>query len=435
MRRLSALAGFILAMAALASAQVEEPIVPGSSGEAIAIRTNGGLVIAGITEANLDGQSSASGLDIFVAWLTEIGELERLIQLTFNGDQRVGGMTLGPNNEIYIAGDTTEALPFTQGTGTQFLVKLTPTGDIDWGNSFGGDTSYTAPALTLQHGEVIVTGSLPNGEGENDPEAGWQPYYDAQVLRFSTDGNELSRFTFKVDANQTSTGVIPTTSGDLINLGRRSTERFRGYESLRTHGFAARLTTTGTVLEDTAIGYVGDATFAVRGVPLRDGRVAIATGSGMGFGEPEDGPPFGTLYYAVLGVLDSNLEQVWLKSIGAGTGYIGTGVAGGPSSDLVLVGYGGSGSGAENIGVADVFVTAHSASGDRLWVTQYGTAGFDRATAVATTSDGMIFVTGHWDGTRDHNFAGLESVGRVGSSWFVSAHAPNGDRLWFQTYP
>lgn len=190
----------------------------------------------------------------------------------------------------------------------------------------------------------------------------------------------------------------------------------------------------GEVIHQVALTRRGDNTFPVRGLLLGHGEVVITTGTGIGIGEM-DGKPGGISYYAAIGILNQNFEPVWMKSFGEARSYVGTGVAVSPVGELVLVGSGNGDVGGEPQGASDVFLGAYTIEGVRLWLTQYGTHNFDLAKAVAVTAEGTIIVVGSWNGDWKHIVYGLPgNILELGESWFIAAHAPDGEMLWMRTF-
>ncbi|MFO1113437.1 MAG: hypothetical protein U1E35_06095 [Rhodospirillales bacterium] len=77
-----------------------------------------------------------------------------------------------------------------------------------------------------------------------------------------------------------------------------------------------------------------------------------------------------------------------------------------------------------NRGREDAFLAKYTASGDRVWVVQFGTAGNDRALAIATGPAGSIYVAGETEGALfgERNFGGRDL-------WIARYNAA-GRKLW-----
>ena len=429
----------LVLIVAFAFGQTPVPAVgPGSTAVVLAVRSDGSAIIAGITQGSQFGQPSQGGLDAFIAWLTPDGELDRVVQFGTEGDDRVGSIVLDELENIYVSGDTTWSSSDAMRSSVQFVMKLTRDGEKLWSNDLGGMRSYTPPAIAFDGaGHLIVAGATPSDREKDYARAGRQPFYDAYIAVLTSDGELVSKHVFAIDATQAPTDVLPLSDGTLVVLGRKSSESFTGNSPELVHGFAVHVALDGTVLNQANVTYPGDGTMPVRGFLLEGGeRIAVTTGSGMGIGEPEDKPePFRYSYYAAVGVIGLDLRPVWMKSFGKAESYGGAGIAVSLAGDLVLVGAGNGDVAGEPHGLSDVFLGAYTADGERLWLSQYGTPKFDLATSVAIASDGTIVVVGSWSGGWENIVYGLTGpVLRLGASWFIAAHAPDGEMLWMRIY-
>ncbi len=432
---------FLVFVLIVAFAFAQAPVAgvgPGSTAVGLVVRLDGSVVVAGITQGSQFGRPSQGGLDAFIAWLTPDGELDRVVQFGTEGDERVGSLVLDEQGNVYVAGDSTVQLPFATGSGLQFVVKLAADGELLWARQLGGSESYAPPAIALDGaGNLIALGVILSDREKLYGRVGWQPFYDAYIAVLTPDGELVGNLVFAIDATQAPTDVLPLPDGTLVVLGLKSSESFTGSSPELAHGFAARVGLDGTVLGQANVTYPGDGTMPVRGFLLGDGeRIAVTTGSGMGIGEPEDKPePFHYSYYAALGVLGLDLEPVWMKAFGKASGYVGTDITADIDGDLVLVGYGNGDVAGEPQGASDVFLGTYTADGERLWLVQYGTPEFDLGNGVAISGDGTIYVVGSWDGGWENFVYGLPGVVlELGTSWFIAAHAPDGEMLWMRIY-
>lgn len=77
-----------------------------------------------------------------------------------------------------------------------------------------------------------------------------------------------------------------------------------------------------------------------------------------------------------------------------------------------------------NRGREDAFLAKYTASGDRVWVVQFGTAGNDRALAIATGPAGSIYVAGETEGAL---FDGRKFGGR---DLWIARYGAAGQKLW-----
>ena len=155
-----------------------------TSGQAIAFRPNGSLIVAGVIRDPLAQHYTDGFEDIFLAWLDTDGNIERTMRFGSEGIDRLGTISVDPHGNIYVAGDTTGKLPGSEGTGTQFIAKVSPDAELVWiRQQHGGPTADPAVTVVSRPTEILVAGSLLNGEGTNQvPRSpGFHPYYDAYL--------------------------------------------------------------------------------------------------------------------------------------------------------------------------------------------------------------------------------------------------------------
>jgi gliding motility-associated-like protein len=81
------------------------------------------------------------------------------------------------------------------------------------------------------------------------------------------------------------------------------------------------------------------------------------------------------------------------------------------------------------LGICDIFLTKHSASGNFLWVKQLGGGGMERATSVSIDAGGNIFITGFFEGNFVFDGITYSSIGQ--EDVFVAKLDPAGNPLWF----
>lgn len=149
------------------------------SGEALALRPDGGFVVAGVRREPAAEGGVRPGADLFLAWLDATGALERLVVFGGEGDERLGSVALDDTGAVCLAGSTTGTLPGATGEGAQFVAKLAPAGEVAWVRQWhGGADAYPAVVALAADGELLVAGSTATGEGAEgffrDP--GFHPY-------------------------------------------------------------------------------------------------------------------------------------------------------------------------------------------------------------------------------------------------------------------
>ena len=100
--------------------------------------------------------------------------------------------------------------------------------------------------------------------------------------------------------------------------------------------------------------------------------------------------------------LDLDSTPLWVHQLGASQDDSATGVATDPSGNVLITGFTWGtlpGSPEPNAGNDDAFVAKYDPAGNRIWVHQLGTKGYDAAGGVATDAFGNILIAGQTYGT------------------------------------
>lgn len=125
---------------------------------------------------------------------------------------------------------------------------------------------------------------------------------------------------------------------------------------------------------------------------------------------------------------DASGAQLWVRQLGSSKDDLAYGVAVDVSGNVYVAGTtSGILPSASSAGNDDAFVAKYDASGTQLWVSQFGTSGFENAFGVAVGADGSVFVAGDTDGS----FSGATNPDPGNTDAFVARINPaNGARLW-----
>ncbi|CAE7777872.1 hypothetical protein AK812_SmicGene16720 [Symbiodinium microadriaticum] len=92
--------------------------------------TSGGIIIAGETLGGLDSYTNAGGRDLFVIKLNPSGSVQWTMQRGSSGDEYASSLQLDSADTIYLAGDTSGDLDGNSNTGGRdaYIIKLTSLG-------------------------------------------------------------------------------------------------------------------------------------------------------------------------------------------------------------------------------------------------------------------------------------------------------------------
>lgn len=128
---------------------------------------------------------------------------------------------------------------------------------------------------------------------------------------------------------------------------------------------------------------------------------------------------------AWLAKYDADGNRLWIRQPGTAGYDSAVGVAADRAGNVYVVGYTGVLSGGQNT-AGNVWVAKYDTNGTRLWIRQFGsTVGDgDSATGVATDKKGSVYVAGYTYGPLGGQFRGGETDG------WVAKYDSNGKRQW-----
>ncbi|MBO3457139.1 SBBP repeat-containing protein [Aetokthonos hydrillicola Thurmond2011] len=93
--------------------------------------------------------------------------------------------------------------------------------------------------------------------------------------------------------------------------------------------------------------------------------------------------------------------------------------------------------GGANAGNYDAFVTKYDNRGNRLWIRQWGTSGYDGASDVAVDNAGNVYVAGSTGGSvvTSRSISGATSINIISNTVaFVTKYDTNGNQLWTKQF-
>ena len=319
----------------------------GDNGFSLAVGTDGSVVVAGVTNGNLGGQTSNGASDAFVVKYDADGNELWTRLLGTSADEQAQGVDTKEFEGVLVTGSTQGNLggKINSGMHDVFLSKWNVGGVYHWTVLLG------SPAVDV--GEDVIKHP---GQGRYFV-AGW------------THGNLH--------------GEINSGSGDAFLCGI-------SVESPGTLGPLTWCRLVGTAGDDAAYG-------VTHGL----GTEVLVVGRVMGsiFSEPHSGSADAFLVgYANTGSYLSMISQFGTPSwdearevaVDAATG------------EIYIVGVtDGNLRGELNNGGRDAFLAKHDADGNHLWTRLIGSSADDEAFGVAVNSGSGVFVTGHTTGNLD----------------------------------
>lgn len=125
---------------------------------------------------------------------------------------------------------------------------------------------------------------------------------------------------------------------------------------------------------------------------------------------------------AFLVKLDPTGHTLWSRQFGTDGVDTPEGIAIGRDDNLYIVGFTNRALGGPSAGGADIFLAKYR-NGERQWLRQHGSSAYDIAEALALDEAGHVYIAGRTEGDIDGNNAGVEDA-------FVLKYAADGALLW-----
>lgn len=128
-----------------------------------------------------------------------------------------------------------------------------------------------------------------------------------------------------------------------------------------------------------------------------------------------------------LAYFDFNGELLWLLQFGqpevADRGYA---IAADSDGNVTVAGYTRGALAGENAGDKDIFLAKFAADGSQLWRQQFGTWGEDKGLGLAVAPDGRIYLCGVVRGALEQTYGDFDA--------FLAAFDATGNRLWLRQF-
>ena len=331
------------------------------------------------------GSPDAACLEL---WVRQFGSEEGVFATAITPDD---------NGNVYVVGDTTGALPeqTSQGNADAFIRKYDTEGTEVWTRQFGtSENDYALGARVDLTPRVNIVG-LTLGAFPGNMQQGGE---DAFLHRYDLEGQMPSTSQFGSPDDDFAAAIDVDRSSDPVTRGSFYVAGLLG---------AFNSDQDADVFAETyySFGFPQSRRRLTRPCPDRANALSVDA-SGNLYLAGEFGcqqPPTGAgEYNAFVQKLTSGGSQLWLREFGTGdqgnARDEATSIALDASGAVYVVGYvGGALPGQTSQGDADAFIRKYDSQGTELWTRQFGTAGEDKALAVAVDA-GDIFVAGYVTG-------------------------------------
>lgn len=310
---------------------------------------------------------------------------------------------------------------------TATVVRYGPTGEVRWVRQLGGPNYEWANGVAVDAaGGVTIVGSQHGGALPDAPEA-YQGETDVFVARYDASGTRLWAHLLGAGHWDRAAGVAVDGFGNAFVAGRTDggTLPMATGPSGWANVFLAKYSPAGALLWVRVIGTDdGQDAYGVAVGP--DGSIVV-TGHTE---DTMPGVPTGNRGRADVFVakFDTSGQQLWVRQFGSGQNDNPEGIAVDAPGDIVMAG---STSGAmegapEGLGGSiDGWVAKLDPAGNRRWIHQFGDRLWDISGDVEVGPSGMVYVTGSMNGNPQ-----VWEVYPATYDMFLTAYSPEGTRLW-----
>jgi Ca2+-binding RTX toxin-like protein len=311
------------------------------SATALTTGSDGAIYVSGSTLANLDGQTNNGNYDAFITKYLPDGTKSWTKLLGGSSDDAAYALTTGSDGAIYVSGFTDSNLDGQTNNGggrDAFITKYLPDGTKSWTKLLGGSSYDYATALTTGSDGAIYVSGYTLGNLDGQTNNG---SYDAFITKYLLDGTKSWTKLLGGSSDDYATALTTGSDGAI-------------YVSGFTNGNLDGQTNNGNY-DAFITKYLPDRTKSwtkLLGSNNLDIAYAVTTGSD------------GAIY--VSGPTDGNLDGQ-----------------------------------TNNGGGGDAFITKYLPDGTKSWTKLLGGGGYDEATALTTSSDGAIYVSGYTGSSLD----------------------------------
>ena len=389
----------------------------------------GNVYVAGTTYGAIGATASnTGGSDVFVAKFDPQGTLLWSVQFGTDDEDFIEGLSIdGKNGSLYVVGSTKGSMPRgpdqvydnkNKGGVDAFVAKIsTDNGTLRWVRQFGTpDDDHAYGVVADGYGMIYVVGSTKGTIGNESTTTGHP--YDAFIMRFQyTSGSDYG-LPFQFVA---ATGVDNHAYDIVIHSGSSSysTEIYvAGLVQANPGGslFIAKfdywLNPPDIFLTPGNFNTENNGTRDVIALD-KDGNIIVA---GYALGAFDNHASAGNEDIVVV-KFDKSLNKLWSSQYGTAGKDVAYGLAVDAEGNIYVAGETGSpgGPGLDGqpyLGASDMFLTRLApADGKRVYTRQLGTSGLDAAYGIAIDSSGAIYLAGATAGTMgDQPFGNLDAV-------------------------
>ncbi len=343
----------------------------------------------------------------YPAWTVQDGTSE---------DDVAQAVSVDENGNIFVAGQTRGDFGSNNhGETDALLCRYDSDGNLIWSRLLGSKLYEQDAFVDASVSQVFLGGST------NGNLAGSLGGFDSFLARYDIDGNPIW-------AKQLGTlqddfcGGVSTTAANNICLGGSTFGDFAGANEGDDDGFLVKLDANGNEFWRRQFGTTQSD--LVRGVSTDIQGNIFVSGTTLGdlAGSSNGGRDGFVIKY------DSNGMPVWLRQFGTSGDEIVTDNHCDQAGSVVICGSTDGGLAGANQGASDAFALKYDPAGNLVWIRQWGTPEADSANALTTDSADDVFVTGGTSGI----FEGQSGAGMV--DIFTSKIDASGQFIWLTQF-
>jgi hypothetical protein len=362
---------------------------------AVAVDRDGDVLVAGYTSGVLPGTpGSVYGTDAFIRKYTSDGGVVWTRQFGFGGNQIARAVATDSAGNIFVAGQTSGALPGeTSAGGTDAFVRMySSDGTVIWTRQFGSTTNDYAFSVAVDSGSAVVVAGYAGSALPGGISAGSA---DAFVRKYDYSGTLLWSVQFGSATIDSAESVVVDGARNVIVAGYTYGALPGQVSAGNRDAFVCKFFSNGILSWTRQFGTSSD-DFAQSVAVDAQGNAYVAGGTAgafPGYFAAGGGDAFLRRY-------TSNGNPVWNVQFGTSAGDHASSVAVSGTGDVIVAGdTSGTFPGLSSAGERDMFVRRYGNDGVPHGTRQLGTTAVDTAHAVAVNANGDVIIGGETLGT------------------------------------
>ena len=359
-------------------------------GDGIAVGPNDAIYITGDSRGSIDGETARANRDIVLAKYSPSGNLEWLRRPATDAMDLPTGVDVGPSGAVYLTGQSRGALTESanQGSTDGFLAKYSASGDQDWIVPFATSGKETmARPIVGNNGFIYASGSTTGTLGQGTTNQGGA---DVFIARYDASGSRIWLEMFGTSGDERASDMGVDNSAHVYLTGSSDGDLGGETNSGKDDAFIARYDASGVQQRLRLFGTsTDDHPAAIAVTPGGRAYVYGSTNGDLGGRMNHGGKDTFLASFAPNGTRD------WVRLIGTAEDEQGRGVAVDDKGGAVIGGFSWGHLGPDaNQGASDIFLGRFDPSGNRGWIRMFGGTGADDTDAIATGGGHPIYFVG-----------------------------------------